>query len=210
MEMTKQRKLLIGVLCLGLGGLAVDRLIIGMPEAASAQQANEAEDAPIALERAVDESAIVEPAPRGIDALPSYESLAERLILAQQRVGATAATGREDPFAMPDAWATPVRVEDTVEEAPRTDLAERLNGLFQLDGTVRSLIDGEEEILAVISGGGLDGRAVRIGQQVRVPDGSGGTDAFELVEVGSRHVVWLSLETDERVHMRVDEVLSDS
>ena len=31
MEMTKQRKMLVGVLCLGIGGLAVDRFVLGAP-----------------------------------------------------------------------------------------------------------------------------------------------------------------------------------
>ena len=39
MEMTKQRKLLIAVAGLGLGGLAVDKLLLGPPESAKADVA---------------------------------------------------------------------------------------------------------------------------------------------------------------------------
>lgn len=211
MEMTKQRKMLVGVLCLGLGGLAVDRFVIGSPESASASEEVVVADVqtPPALEPAV----VDEPTPQThgepSKALPSYASLTERLIAAQnQQETAIVQHDRQDPFALPKQWqsdksSVPTQSNGSTGSKQRV----RITGLFKLDGTVRSLIDSREEMLAVISGGGLDGRAIRIGQQIKVPYGDGSSDTYELVEVGSRYVVWKSLGTGERIKMQVEEVL---
>ena len=211
MEMNKQRKMLIGVLCVGLGGLAVDRFVIGSPESAAAddQADEEIVQAPPAPELVVEE----EPAPQTngepSKALPSYASLTERLIVAQgQQATAVEPQDRHDPFALPEQWhSDKSRAPTQTGQGGGSKQHVHITGLFKLDGTVRSLIDGREEMLAVISGGGLDGRAIRVGQKVRVPYRDGTFDEYVLVEVGSRYVIWKSLGTGERIKMQVEKVL---
>ena len=209
MEMTKQRKMLIGVLCLGVGGLMIDRLFLSSPDSAVAEQdevieiAADASTSPLA---SVPGSAQPQQTPpRDAKALPTFASLTERLLLAQQQQAEHQNSGREDPFAVPDQWQTDqpkalINSQETVAPTKR-----RITSLFKLDGTVRSLNEGNEELLAVISGGGLDGVAIRVKQRVRVPDNGGQHEDYELVEVGSRYVVWMSLRTQERITMRVEQ-----
>lgn len=207
MEMTKQRKMLAGIMVLGLCGLALDRFVIGAPDAAEAEMEEITFEAPAFEPVAEDEP---EPEVTGEQAktLPSYSSLTERLLRAQEQGSAgVIPQGREDPFALPEQWQTDkTRPGIKQQEEPGQD-DQQITRLFKLDGTVRSMINGKEEMLAVISGGGLDGRAIRIGQKVRVPGDNGTQDQYELVEVGSRYVIWKSQRTGKRIVMQVEEVL---
>lgn len=211
MELTKQRKILIGVLLVGLSGLGIDRLFLAAPEnALASEQAvvelltddiSQVQDSAILANAAV-EQALLD------DGLPSYAALTDRLIDAQRAMPkAIVDEAVRDPFALPQKWqadpATP-----TFAASPATEqAANQLNAVFKLDGTVRSVIDGKAEIMAVISGGGLAGQAIRVGQNIRVTYRSGSYEDFTLVEVGSRFVVWKSNTTNERLEMKVDEVL---
>lgn len=211
MEMTKQRKMLIGVLCTGLLGLVVDRLFLATPESAAA---SEESDVVIEVPAPTGLPALGSGLPTPVDntassELPSYASLTERLLVAQQNAVDGASNTRADPFDLPAKWqadrskpATPTESQDTPGVS-----GQRLTAIFTLDGTVRSVIDEEEEIMAVISGGGLDSRAVRVGQKIRVANANGELEEFVLIEVGSRYVVWKSQMTGERIEMRVEEVL---
>jgi len=207
MELTKQRKMLLGVLCIGAVGLAVDRLFLATPQSAEADDRDVVAEVPPPT---VAPPAGSQPAPAAEPksaALPSYASLTQRLVQAQQQASATAGAGRDDPFALPEQWrAEPSKPRAKTPE-PASSSSQRLTVVFKLDGTVRSLIDGKEEIMAVISGGGLDGRAVRVGQKIRVANANGTKDEYELVEVGPRYTVWLNEATGERIEMRVEEVL---
>lgn len=209
MAMNKQRKMLIGVLLLGVGGLGVDRFILGTPDAAAADDSDSAEQAPPEFEPIVAEETTPDADDEQGGALPSYASLTERLVLAQERQAAAIESNeRDDPFSLPEQWQSDkskpqVPAGDSQASAKRV----HINGVFKLDGTVRSVIDGKEEMLAVISGGGLDGRAIRIGQKIRIPNRDGSSEEYLLVEVGSRYVVWKSLGGGERIVMKVDEVL---
>ena len=208
MEMTKQRKMLVGVLCLGIGGLAVDRFVLGAPETASADDEVITAQAPLETEPAAEQAPEPGAAGGSIKALPSYSSLTQRLVQAQEQAGADPQAGQQDdPFALPERW----RVEESrpINQAAPDPVAKthRISTLFRLDGTVSTSIDGKEEMLAVISGGGLEGRAIRVGQKVRVPDGNGSYDIYTLIRVGSRLVVWQPEGTQEEIIMRVEEVL---
>ena len=145
----------------------------------------------------------------GATELPSYASLTERLILAQQHDAEQASDTRSDPFALPEQWQTDRSkpLSQSEDKGTKTASSQRLTAIFKLNGTVRSVIDGNEEIMAVISGGGLTNRAVRVGQKIRVPNDKGVKEEFVLVKIDSRYVVWQSQATNERVEMRVDEDL---
>ncbi|MBX2852737.1 MAG: hypothetical protein KTR15_13455 [Phycisphaeraceae bacterium] len=208
MELTKQRKVLVGVLCLGLGGLVVDRFVLGSPETASAGDEVITVEAPPAAEPLAGQAPEPDVTSEPVQALPSYSSLTRRLIQAQEQAGPAAHTDQnDDPFALPKQWQ--VELANPLNQ-PASDPAtqtHRISGLFKLDGTVRTSIDGKDEMLAVISGGGLDGRAIRVGQKVRVPDGKGSHKIYKLIRVGSRFVVWQPEGTQEEITMRVEEVL---
>lgn len=208
MEMTKQRKMLIGVLCVGVFGLVVDRLFLAAPEQAAADDAEVvaevvAEVPPTPLNTS---QPVTTTAAEG-DALPSYASLTERLIQAQQHQDQQSDHGRSDPFDLPEQWQADRSKPTFQGSQPTQGTGQRLVAMFKLDGTVRSVIDGKEEIMAVISGGGLDGRAIRVGQKIRVTNSTGTHEDFTLIEVGSRYVVWMSETTKQKVEMKVDEVL---
>jgi hypothetical protein len=208
MEMTKQRKMLIGVLCLGLGGLAVDRFVLGSPETASASDEVITIEAPLEEKPAADQANASNAAGEPVNALPSYASLTQRLIQAQDQAGPDPNAGQNnDPFALPEQWQAEAAEPINQTTAQPAVQAHRITKLFRLDGTVSTNIDGKDEMLAVISGGGLDGRAIRVGQKVRVADGNGSYRIYTLIRVGSRFVVWQPEGTQEEITMRVEEVL---
>lgn len=204
MEMTKQRKMLIGVLCIGLSGLAIDRFFLMTPDTASADDSEESIELPAPLTP----SLLTVPEPAAVreegDGLPSYASLTERLVLAQQVESVQGIEASTDPFALPQQWRAD-RSTPTLEALqPSEGAGQRLSAVFTLDGTVRSVIDDKEEIMAVISGGGLDSRAIRVGQKIRVTNRRGEKEEFKLIEVGSRYVVWKSEKTHKTVEMKVE------
>ena len=218
MEMTKQRKMLIGVLCLGLGGLAVDRFVLGAPESASA------DDEALVIESPTPTPPAIQPATPAVpgvvpgvatddvdnDAatLPSYESLTERLIKAQDLLGDGALAPEDaDPFRVPEQWQAAKSVPQAEPEPDTTPSGQRLKAVLKLDGTVRSVIQGKEELMAVISGGNYTGHAIRIGQKVRIPIGNDMYEEYQLIEVGARYVVWRSTQTQQKIEMRVEKVL---
>ena len=215
MEMTKQRKMLIGVMAVGVLGLVVDRVFLGEPESAAAEDSDIIAEVPAPALPAVPGIRQTPTPPTAADqgesgSLPSYASLTERLVQAQQQAGDLGSTTREDPFALPPQWQTDQSKPQTSkpDEPQIKPTGERLTTVFRLDGTVRTVIDGDkEELMAVISGGGLNNRAVRIGQKVRVADEGGTMQVYKLVEVGPRFVVWVNEANDERIEMRVEEVL---
>lgn len=216
MEMTKQRKMLIGVLCLGLGGLAVDRFVIGAPESAAADdevitvEATPPPAPPPALQALAEPTSEPEAAGESPKALPSYASLAQRLIQAKAQAGDPAPTDEQaDPFALPEQWRAaafkPTQQQPTDPNAKQ----HAISGLIKLDGTMhaRSLVDGKEELVASISGGGLDGRLFRKEQIIRIPNDRGSHDRYKLEEIGSRYVVWLALDGGYRIRMEVEKDL---
>ena len=211
MEMTKQRKMLIGVLCLGLGGLAVDRFVLGAPESASASDevvTIQGPQAPPALQPLAELAPEPETTGEAPKALPSYASLTQRLIEAKAQAGDPTPTDQEaDPFALPEQWRAAKQRPTKQEPVNPTAREHAISRLIKLDGTVRSEIDDKEELLAVISGGGLDGRAFRLEQVIRVPNANGLHDQYQLIEIGSRYVVWGALDGGDRIRMEVEEDL---
>lgn len=209
MAMNKQRKMLIGVLLLGVGGLGVDRFVIGTPDAAAADDTATVEAVVPGIEPIVIDEPTTQVGEEQAKALPSYASLTERLVQAQEQQALSHdGNEREDPFALPEQWQSDkIKPRISTGDTPASAQGVQINSLFKLDGTVRSLIDGKEELLAVISGGGLDGRAIRVGQKIRIPNDRGASEEYVLVEVGSRYVIWKSLSSGQRIEMKVEEVL---
>ncbi len=207
MEMTKQRKMLIGVLCIGVLGLVVDQLFLGVPQDAAADDGEVVAVVPPPVTPLSMNQLAPAIEPKDAEALPSYASLTERLVQAQQQDDPQGEQDRHDPFDLPKQWQTERSKPTFQAEQPTQASGKRLTAVFKLDGTVRSVIDGNEEIMAVISGGGLDGRAIRVGQKIRVTSSTGSHEDFKLMEVGSRYVVWMSETTQQKVEMKVDEVL---
>ncbi|MEM9346541.1 MAG: hypothetical protein AAGB26_07980 [Planctomycetota bacterium] len=205
MEITKQRKVLLGIIVVGLCALVVDRFVIGPPDSAEAAMDDISFETP-AFEPASEDESVAEIPAADAKVLPSYASLTERLIEVRSAMEQDNA-GREDPFALPEQWQTDKGKPAIEQETPVDTSDQEITRIFKLDGTVRSLIDEKEEMLAVISGGGLDGRAIRIGQKIRVPTDIGPPVEFKLVEVGSRYVIWKSERTGNRIVMQVEEVL---
>ena len=206
MKMNKQRKILIGTLCIGLGGLVVDRFVLGTPGMAAADDRDAVIVTPEPPAAVTPQRSDAEP--EVIEALPTYASLTQRLIEAQDLIsGDTERAGSDDPFSLPDQWQSdkskPLRQQPAVVETP----GQQISDVFKLVGTVRSLIAGKEEMLAVITGGGLDSRAIRAGQKIRIPSSNGLSEEYQLVEVGSRYVIWLSVRSGERISMQVEEDL---
>lgn len=208
MEMTKQRKMLIGVLCIGVLGLVVDQLFLGVPQDAAANEGEVVAVVPPPVAPLDATPPLSTAQTTAGDVRPSYAALTKRLLQAQQHEAAQDAQGsRPDPFDLPEQWQTDRSMPTFEAQESAQVTGQRLIAMFKLDGTVRSVIDGNEELMAVISGGELDGRAIRVGQIIRVTNRSGTHEDFKLIEVGSRFVVWVSETTGRKVEMSVDEVL---
>lgn len=211
MEMTKQRKMLIGVLCLGLGGLAVDRFVIGTPETAAAEDEIVTIQAPPDFEPLADPASVLgetDDSDGPAKALPSYATLTQRLMNAQANAGEQTPAERDgDPFALPQQWQAVKREILDQEDIEQPKKQHAITSMIKLDGTVRTEIDEKDELLAVITGGGLDGRAFRLNQILRVPDGKGKFDHYKLVEIGTRYVIWQDLNGEDRITMQVEKDL---
>jgi len=220
MEMTKQRKMLIAVLVIGLGGLALDRFVLGTPESASA----DAGDVPIhaaqpgppppAQSTAI---ATASPTPGGddveqVESLPSFASLTERLIAAQAQQQ-TQEQDFSDPFNVPADWS-PQRVETTNQTTAVVQqvapLQEYLLNQYRLDSTSRVATNGQDELLAVVASGQSRGRFLRVGDYVDVrytsPTSGVGeqVERFTLVEVGNRYVVWQSTTQEPQLRIQMN------
>lgn len=189
MEMNKQRKMLIGVLALGLGGLGLDRLVLAPPESASADDGSlamggtDAGDSSVPAIPGIEIADPVAQAAEAIDqalALPSYASLTERLIQAQTEQAAVALSGDQshDPFALPDSWQGKQTTADVEQPTgPGPDAKDKgFLDRYTLDGT---FISGSGR-RAVISG-----RAVRRGQTV---------EGYRLARIEARWVSWQTPE----------------
>lgn len=215
MQMNKQRKLLITVAGVGLSALALDKLVLGPPESASAGQAV-AETPAFGLEAAPDEpsppaaGAVVE---QEKDGLSTFGALTERLInSAKVQVSAD----RVDPFSLPEGWGSTAsqplaEAQQVQQQTPSTQL---LLEQYQLDGTFSSVIDDKVVQLGVITGGIYTGQSMRVGQEIRVDlgahpvTGSAIYETYRLLKVGTRAVLWQSTADDDRqVVMRAPEVL---
>ena len=196
MALTKQRKILGSVMALGLGALALDRLVIGPPEQASATQPIQA---PVTEPQAPGEAGADAEAKASLEeGLPSFESLTQRLITASESAEASRAGG--DPFALPDGWQTAAELAATPQPRDQSVFAEKLLDDYRLSGIAKS---GDEH-LAVING-----LPIRVGQPVRLQVGDEAV-IFELIEIDHEHrkAVWRSrAEEPEVVVMSVPNVL---
>lgn len=218
MEMTKQRKMLLSVLGLGLGLLVLDRFVLSAPDSASADLRPDIPQQAVAP--APEVPAPDQPEP-GVDtgpSLPSYATLTERLIAAQSSGSAHpgGADGQpaeaDDPFQLPKDWrpaaADPVPGVKRTAPTQDTKSAQLLLNSYRLEGTYRSINGEQVEKLAVVSG-----KPMRIGDTVQVdPSGPGVTSGasrfYMLVDIDteSRTVTWESSDKKLRVVMHTDKL----
>jgi hypothetical protein len=208
MNLTKQQKILAAVAVLGLGAVAVDRLVLGPPQSASASAASDVAPAPAA--RPADDLEPGSEPPRGAPtqadtrALPSFASLTERLELAPPVDPGAAG---QDPFRLPDAWVPQAVQEVQTVQSEQSASSELLLRQYVLDGTFRSVSDQNQEQVAVING-----RAMRVGERILVrtgasSDGVASGEVYELLKVATRAVVFESVQTGRQVVLRAPKVL---
>ncbi len=217
MQMTRQRKMLIAVAGLGLGGLMLDKFVLAPPQSASADEyAVDAEEkAPQAAAPAAADGHSAGTA-QASTTLPSFATLTDRLIATSSESTSSSFT---DPFKLPDGWIAPqsglnqpeANNNDTTEyEDSRQLLLEQ----YKLDGTSRLVSEQGEEIIAVVTGENQSRRLMLVGQTVEVklkkstPDGSPAVEHYRLKEVGAGFVIWESIDSSKRIaEMRTKNVL---
>ncbi|MFN3166842.1 MAG: hypothetical protein ACE37H_07240 [Phycisphaeraceae bacterium] len=205
MTLTKQQKILAAIAVLGVGVVAVDRLLLGPPESASASVAPANDPAGTPPEGSAGAAATADtPAQADAPALPSFETLTQRL--AESATDRDAHAG-QDPFRLPEDW-TPKAVQALQPiQAVKSVSSELLPEQYKLDGTFRSVIEQDQEHIAVING-----RAMRVGDRIVVRTGtaSDGTETGEvyvLSQVGARAVVFESVQTGLQVVLRAPKVI---
>lgn len=178
MKLTRERKILMAVLCLGGGALLVDRVLLEdgqtAPQSAAAEQAAFEAHAPDAVS---DETEGIMQATMAL----LSESAEEPMLNERLRETAVAHDASplqpRDAFAPSAAWREPEAPEPTAEPtssdpASAKEVAERFRAQHRLDAIMAEGIAG----LAIING-----RAVRVGQQVQ---------GFTLKRVGQRAAVF--------------------
>ncbi len=208
MEMTKQRKLLLVVAGLGLGGLAVDKLLLGPPESAKADVKAVAQQAPAPVQQPPTDQPGDGPSEGEQKALPSYATLTERLIETADR---TAPRQTGDPFAMPADWAPVItNTPGRPEQARDNEWSRRLLAQYKFYGTTTLEVEGEEVQLAVIRKGKMGQQFGQLGHMIRVETGKKTQrgepeyEMYQLVKIDPRKVVWRSIEnTEQTVEMQI-------
>lgn len=233
-EITKKQKMLIGTIVAGLGALAVDKLVLGPPDSASAGQAQAV--SPTAKKPAAQAAAPntlgtavlgggATPAPGGQQQsdqpdLPSFASLTQRMAKLQSS-GPAQPVQTGDPFALPEDWqekkpesvdkAAVVEPKQAYRQGPKLLLEQ-----FTLNSTYRSSVDNEVKAFAVVNG-----RVLAVGQSisVKLTKPMAGTDKmvekFWLAQVkvgsgGPGEVIWESDYDGRQVVMRMPSVLPDT
>ena len=190
MEMTKQRKLLIGVLCFGVFGLVVDRFLLAPPESASADDSSEVQaDADVAdapgLGIAAPET--VEEPQREASSLPSYASLTERLLALQSSQLAQtppAEQGGDDPFALPKDWSAKPAMQQTPDQAPGGDATDQA---FLAKNRLVATLNDRGKQRAVVGD-----NLMKIGDKL---------DGYTLIQIAPRRVIWQSRDGQRAVVM---------
>ena len=204
MEMTKQRKMLIGVLCVGVSALALDRFVLAPPESASASVEVKADDATAAAAPAPRQpvaATATQQADGEARSLPSYARLTEQLAKAQSL---QPLQPESDPFDLPADWrqviSEPVEdpkpvtnVEDAIAMAKQ-----RLSTQFTLELAMSEVTPDGAVKYAVVNG-----KPMRVGEQIQVKaPGDGGhilEEVYKLsaIDVQSRAVIWESVNHAE-------------
>ena len=219
MQMTKQRKLLIGVAVLGLCAFVLDRTVLGPPESASA---NVAPVQPPASPPPGDASALppqaLQPTPGNAGqtapaSLPSFATLTDRLMQTSQTT--VDPVTLNDPFSLPSGWNKAAATTALpVGTATANQSAESLLQQYKLDGTFRSKVREQTVMMAVVSGGGYERKVMAVGdeinvKQVRQPlQTEDQFDVYRLIEIGNRVVIWaLKRDPSQTVEMNAEEVL---
>lgn len=200
MEMTKQRKVLAGIMCAGLGLLALDRLVLAPPQTASADVA--AHSAASGTEPGLTGSVLNDQAPaEGPEAdsaptLPSFTALNQRLASAHpaQPAQAEPDVSSHDPFALPEQWApeTPAAPDPQPQPQAAED-AEALEAdrAFAASHTLEAVLDAGGTQHAVV-----DRRLLKLGDEL---------SGYRLVRINARWVLWESVEGNRAVIMRLED-----
>lgn len=210
MQMTKQRKLLVGVLCAGLGALTLDRLVLAPPESASADQAQPvaADASPAAPSGTLlnrQDDAPDADGEQDASALPSYASLTERLLAlqsaqtvqVQQTVGLLepdaeqSLQGPADPFAVPEDWAPQAQQHSAPPPAQTQDAAGKAEQAFLARHRLAATLNDAGRQRAVV-----DGKLMTIGDEL---------DGYKLIRINPRWVIWESLDGKHAAVMHTEQ-----
>lgn len=225
MAITKQQKMLIGVVVAGVCALAADRFLIGPPESASASQGAAISPEAIAANPLVPQAAEVpgatttnaqDPATPG-SSLPSFESLTQRLIKAQTtQATQTEPQAQHDPFGLPAGWdKRPTQQAIDAQPKPESTVPEPLLSQYKLDGTYRSVVDGQVKSFAVINGHVMSlGQGIKVRLAQPLAGSESMVEVFRLIKVrtadkGPSKVVWESTVDYRLIEMSAPSVLPD-
>lgn len=193
--MNKQRKILIGVLCSGLGALLIDRIVIGPPQTASASAIDVSLD-PLASSQASPIEAQmltvpVETNQADVQTLPNYQRFHVRLKALRDsttldRNNEALPSRADDPFALPDAWQPAVAQQPAPEPAPsRAQPDQAFLARHQLDATLTT--HGEQRAV-------IGNRLLKLGDRL---------DGYRIVQIHPRWVLWESIDGQRPLVMEV-------
>ena len=200
MELTKQRKILIGVLGVGLLGLAVDRFVLGLPAEANAAATvvnppvAAADPQPVAGGQGTAAAARV--SGNATTALPDYTALTQRLDALGQTAAQDAAGSGRDLFAEPEAWV-PAVPEAAPVDTPRPPIEDPVEFLehYQLESIVIRALSPVENVMVAQ----INGVEHREGATLEMFVLRGFTDN----PTDGRGAVWESIRTGQMFVMRV-------
>ncbi|XAL98861.1 hypothetical protein OT109_14880 [Phycisphaeraceae bacterium D3-23] len=186
-KMTKQRKLLIGVLVLGVGAVVIDRAVLGGPEEANASDAALTDGDTTAPGAAAIEPVAATDVPAE-QAAPAGRGPIDLSDFARRLEGMPRVTdgtlGREDVFVAPVGWQ-PQLIEEAAEETEPVVADGSLGRAFQGDHTHDGVIKIGETLYALV-----DGAKVTENQIL---------DGFILIRFNTRQSLWESTLTGEFV-----------
>jgi len=205
--MTKQRKVLAGIMCAGLGLLALDRLVLAPPQTASADVTDDtaASVAGPGLAGSVLDGSSPDAAPDNtsdnseagnVQTLPSFTGLNQRLASTRPAQAAQSEPGdaSNDPFALPERWAPerpdPPRPQPQPQTTQDSEALEA-DRAFVESHTLEAVLDAGGTQHAVV-----DRRLLKLGDEL------GG---YRLVRINARWVLWESVDGSRAVIMRLED-----
>ncbi len=177
MKLTRQRKIYLAILAIGLAALAVDRVFLGSdgagPSRANAQTSGPAGSGP--------ELAVLPPGSRAAASALAADALAERLRRLSKKQGIEMKAVK-DAFACPEGWL-PGQAASQPARPPNAGALE-----FQ----------AQHQLMAVMAGSRgsaiVDGKCLLIGQKLGL---------YQLVSVGKRSAVFRC--GDEQIVLKLKE-----
>lgn len=200
MELTKKRKIMIGVMAVGIAALAVDRFALGPPAEARAAATARPAESPQASSQPTSAPATATDPTGATDiktALPDYTGLTQRLAeLQKSDVGIDPSTSR-DLFAEPPDWA-PVVHEPVREAGPRPPIEDpnAFMSAYRLESVQLQAVDGARKTTVAL----INGKEYMEGATLETFVLRGFTDN----PTEGRSAVWESRKTGQMFVMRIE------